>query len=228
MNELLFEDLETLPGFSPNFPGEDYFNYKRYIGSYGASYFVHSPDLDPTDKSNSYSHVEISMRYFIHLMTMNGLFITTSWEGISDPKRYFEQLKIEEKEIRKNGLSIKEFSTGNELFFKDKNYRVPWMTPQDFADLGPDIRNDRLGLLIHSSHKEFIEKLKENSYQTGLSSMEYREVLSVENNRYAHFDIKVRHEQDIDRLNEWRNLSVYILNNLNKKIIIQKENNDAI
>lgn len=224
MNELLIEDLDTLPGFSPKLPGEDYYNYKRYIGNHGVSYFVHSPDIDPTNEADSYSHIDSTMRYFVHLMRVNGLFTTTSWEGVSDSKKYFENLKSEEKEIRKNGIPIIEFNTGKEFFFKDNNYRVPWDSPQAFADIGTDLRNDRLGLLVPHSYSDFIERLKENTYQTGLSSMEYKEVLSVGDNKYAHFDIQVRHEQDVDRLNEWRGLSVYVLNNLGKKIIIQEVN----
>lgn len=229
MNELLFEDLETLPGFSPIFPGDDYFNYKSYIGSNGVSYFVHSPEIDPAYFIDSNSHIESTMRYFVYLARINGLFTTIAWEGVSDTIKHFEQLKVQEKEIRKDGMQMIEFATGKEYFFKDKNYRIPWSSPQDLADIGESIRNDRLGLLVPCSMKNIVESLKENTYQTSLSFIEYKEVLSVDDERYAHFDIQVRHEDKDVRLNEWRNLSVYVLNNL-RKIVIQKQEgtNNAI
>ena len=126
MNDTLYEDLETLPSFTSQFPTESLYNYRSYLTPAGVSYFVKDPSLNPKLDVTSYTHIEPMMRYFVYLMRTNGLFVTSGWKGISDPKAYFEKLKIQEQKIQKTGVQMFDFFSGSEIFFKDKSYRVPY------------------------------------------------------------------------------------------------------
>lgn len=228
MNEILYEDLETIPDFCPIFPSKskEPFNYRRFTTEDGVSYFAKSKTVDPTAPVESYGHIEPLMRYFVYLMRLNGLFVTTGWEGVIDPKMYFEQVKTHERQIQKNGIQIFDFSTGQEYWFKDKSYRAPYNTLEHFLEIeGDSVRHDRIGLLIPYTNLQTIENFRKDPYATGLTKVEEEEILDISDDKFAYFPISIRREDEASRKLEWTQLSAWVLKNLERKADINEGHN---
>lgn len=222
MNEIIYEDLETLPSFTPQFPTEEIYNYRSYLTPEGVSYFVKDPSVNPTLPVDSYAHIDPLMRYFVYLMHVNGMFVTAAWQGVSDPKEYFDRLKVHEQQIQRAGMQMFDFFSGEEFFFKDKSYRAPFSTIDDFAALGDEVRHDRIGLLVPTKNAKVVKNLSEEPYETGLSSIAYERELDIDGTKFAYYPISVRREDDRSRMMEWRQLSSWILSNLEKKAVLDE------
>lgn len=220
MNEIFYEDIETLPSFTPRMPTFEIYNYRRFSTSEGVSYFVEAKDIDPTQSFESYDHIDPLMRGFVYLMHISGLFVSSGWEGVEDPKVYFDNLKMQEQKIQKSGIQIIDFLTGKYSEFKDKSYRSPFETFEDFISQGEIIRYDHLGLLVPVTNTKTVKNLSSDPYETGLTTIQYKEDLDINGIKFAYFPILVRREDDKSRTTEWRNICSWVLSHLEKKAVL--------
>lgn len=225
MNDIFYEDLETLPFFTPKFPTEEIYNYRRFSTTEGISYFVEAKNIDPIQLIESYGHIDPLMRNFMYLMHVNGLFISTGWEGVSDPKLYFDNLKFQEQKIQRSGIQITDFLSGKDSFFKDKNYRSPFETIDDFLSQGERIRHDYLGLLVPLTNTKTVKNLSSEAYETGLTSIKYELDLDINGSKFAYIPIYVRREDEKSRITEWRNICSFMLSSLERKAVLDARHN---
>lgn len=216
MDELFYEDLDTLPGFTAQFPETEPYNYRRYISDNGISYFVPDSDIDFSAVTEKVTQTEPMLSHLSHLLRCNGMYPTTAWTGISNQEEYFLKAKEDERTIRKTSICLTNYLTGKEIWFKDENYRIPWNDPQGIA--AANSSEFVMGILVPGELEIVIENLDQNKFETPVSALNFLGMLDVLGIQYRYYEYHQTAISELEDKSNWTDFSVYMFNSLGKKV----------
>lgn len=209
--------------FSTDIPHPHAWPYLRAYSAGSVVYYQMSDEaVLPVYDERFWSLVGRNIKVLGHLLVENDCHFVPQSEGQflsrSELKEAWNALKGEEKIVRKSGLTLTNFETGEQIQFKNAEYRVPWPTFEDFeSDIKPKLQVGCIYMLIPQKLENVSIKLKEKSYSTEYTKIEalYDILWATDSEgqeqQFSLFCATVDCPTEQERAEEWRNLtnSVY-------------------
>lgn len=223
---------KTINTFSPKIP---YIDAWPYIRAYSSRYIVYYSPSDeatlPIQDQRFWKIVGRKIKALGMVLTKSGCHFVPQSEGqfftSPDLKELWNSIKTEEKLIRKAGLELTNFETGETILFQNNEYRSPWTSFEDFeADIVPKARMGCIFVLVPHNLQNICSKMKDEPLSTSYTHIEliYDLVEASDpqgrSQSFSLFRITVNCDQEGQIENEWIVVTNYIYDLLKSVIAI--------
>ena len=208
--------------FSVEVPHPHAWPYRRAYSAGSVVYYQLSEDVAlPVYDARFWSLVGRHVKVLGHILVENGCYFVPQSEGqfLSryDLKSAWNTIKGEEKVIRKSGLMLTDFETGEQLSLANATYRLPWPTFEDFeSDVKPKLQTGCVYLLIPQRLEKIAIQMKEKPYFGQYSTIEliYDLLIAADSQgqeqQFALFCATVDTETPEEQSEGWKNLTNYV------------------
>lgn len=215
--------------FSPEIPCRDAWPYRRAYSDRSIVYYEMTEETTlPVYSDRFWSLVGRNIKVLGQLLVQNGCHFVPQSEGQflahADVKELWNALKAEEKVIRKEGLALTNFETGEKIVFRNPEYRALWPSFEDFesamlskqslADGGVSINTGLIYLLMPPRFDHIIEKIsKGKTYKseytdiTVIYDMIWANDKQDDEHRFSLSAIMVDCDTPEQRSREWENIT---------------------
>lgn len=208
--------------FSPEIPHPHAWPYLRAYSNSSVVYYQMSDEAQlPIYNERFWSLVGRHLKVLGHVLVENGCYFVPQSEGQflsrNDLKDAWNALKGDEKAIRKDGLSLIDFETGDQVQFKNTDYRVSWPTFEDFeSNVKTKLQVGCVYILFPQKLERLTAKMKEKPYNTQYTHVELLyDVLSATDlegheQQFSLFCATVDCPTANGSAEEWLNLTNYV------------------
>jgi hypothetical protein len=161
-----------------------------------------------------YQLIDPDLRDVCRLLNDAGARTTPSCQGHCYPRERFQQiwdeLGREEPLIRGEGLEVKDCENDEALLFRQKDYRIPWRSFDDFYRNAAAHQNvGYLGILIPDDRPDLAERFRLTGYSTPAARLRLNEQIGALLGGTL-FEIRVETMDPKIRVAEWRAFTNYI------------------
>lgn len=179
---------------------------KWYMVGDDESWYYHGPrEVVEVDLQVDFDQtVDPALQELVDFLHLRRIPTTPSCQGHFHPQEEFEsvwsKLKAEAQQIRENGLKLIDVETGEEVLFKDPNYKLPWNSFQDFYQVaGTNQQKGYIGFYVRDPG--VVHHLRH--LLTGPSKFNFfREVGRIDN--AVLFALGVRQKDEEEQRKAWR------------------------
>tara|TARA_B100000614_G_scaffold262909_1_gene301001 strand:+ start:489353 stop:490000 length:648 start_codon:yes stop_codon:yes gene_type:complete len=212
--------LEVIDDLSPSMPSIGSWPFEKWHSTNNTGYYHKSSEApSPKYDNESYALLDPILRPLCLSLHQQNILTTPSRSGSfyerSDLKQVWNQLKAEERLIRRRGLSVTNADTKEQVLFTNKRYQLPWNTFEDFEkEADASHRIGCLGIIVPENLQRLSEKLKEFNYSTSYTKVEHAADLDGGSQL---FHVTVQAPDEDQQTQEWRLVTVFFLKLLNEK-----------
>jgi hypothetical protein len=208
--------------FSAEIPHPHAWPYLRAYSSVSTVYYQVSEEAHlPVYEERFWSLIGRQIKVLGHVLVENDCSFIPQSEGQflsrDELKEAWNALKNEEKAIRKSGLMLTNFETGEQIQFKNSDYRVPWHTFEDFeSDIKLKLQVGCIYFLVPKKLENISGKMKEKPYITQYTRVELLyDILSASDSegqeqQFSLFCATVDCPTKTVNADEWLNLTNYV------------------
>lgn len=204
--------LDAVRNLSPDFLPQRQWGTRQWFYA-NPLWYYHRGRTDGTLRPDPqfYGLVDPELRRLCHLALQAALRTTPSCQGHFYPRerfeRIWEQLRLEQEQIRGRGLVMRDSEAGRTVLFHDPSYALPWGLFEDFyARAARHQASGYIGLSLPGEQQDLARELQRIAGDRRASSLAPDDSLT----RLLHrpvFGISVRASSPDAAANEWRSLT---------------------